>query len=1044
MTAFENNRFNNRPRLTDPFNPLLRELLGPPLPIERIAAPQLRLAQGDMLVHAQGGGGPTTEAGILRQRGEEFAAAIVGQGRLGPADNRGISEQEGVELTLMLLNRIHQINTAAGAQPGSMLARQRINAFIEGINRHLHLAGLDLRVDPAFNNQGAVNVTQALLFRWQNDMRNGDSIGRAHIPQAREQEITQLRDRANTFAQEIVSGNRLPANGSVVNQNWLTTQLNTHLGAIGTGQGGANRIRLFLLHLAFALRRDNHDVDRPSVNQIRFYPYDNQDHCRRGLPETPLLTVQIPAEANNPGNGGAPEQGGEQQTIEQRIAALINQNWENTNNEAADLGVGAQFFAAYGAHGRSLFVDRLNLALAGNNRSVAFDEHFEQLVLYNGVGNGRVELRRIDATTATSQARPSLATARELDRCFTSQQHRGRLLEYATNYAQRRGAIPLAQGGPQAFDDAVNLLLGRHRRAVVYVPTTGQFSLHSLGEGNAIVNPPIATVEVPANQRNGPPPMPPVIDQVAAQEAARQLATLINSNWQNGNNDSTIVTQFQTGYRVHGGQEFVTRLNQVLAGQSRSVSYDESTGHLVLYNGTGQGRTEQRRVNAPTGDDPLVTLGRWIGGLCCGLSCLGGSGAAAFLAYYLYQRMRNAIARNRLEYERITAERAERRGVVPSMRPVDGTTHTSNQEVREPTHVFSRSYPQQLLGNTPEERQTDLNNRLTTLRQQHQGNPFLGDTVLENFHSEASTFSGRLRTMITFGQAATPDARAAEFQQFIRDFISAHDTQFTLAQREFFSRMVVTHSAHTGTGNALATASIETHGGHERLHIELPTQLLTGDMSTLQMHEVCGSIFDACFRSEVVRNLPQSEVGNVTRLNEIRMAGNTLAYYVEHNLALTRTEGEQAHQARINFHSSRQTVLLAQRTIEFNSNGEMIMRGPGGVVMNESAMREAERSLITSEIEALRRRLAEPNLSNTERASLQAQLDQRLRWQEQMRVTGENQPNDTTRNTAHTEFRRSLHERYNHLSGRHGGSRVAWGMLLNAGLLLLYNAIPER
>ena len=1044
MTAFENNPFNNRPRITDPFNPLLRELIGPPTQIEQIAPPQLRIGQGDMLVHAQGGGGPTTEFGILRQRGGEFAAAIVGEGRLGPSDNRSISAQHGIELTLMLLNRINQINTAQGAQPGSVLARQRINAFIEGINRDLHLRGLDLRVDLTFNDQGAVNVTQALLFRWQNDMRSGDSIGRAHVPQAREQEVTQMRERADTFAQQILNGTKLPANGSVPNQNWLRTQLNTHLEAIGTGQGGADRIRLFMLHLGFALRRHNFDVTQPSATQVRFYHYDNQSHSR-GQAASPLLTVEIPAPVVNQG-GNAQEQGGEQQTMEQRIATLINQNWQNANNDGGNMGIAAQFWTAFSQNGEAQFLDRLNAALAGSNHSVRYDESFHRLVLYNGTGNARTVHRQIDLAIPRPQDAPTLTSARDLDAYFVNPQDDGprtRLLVLARDYMQRRLSMP---GGAQLFEDSVNQRLQEHRRRVVFNPSTRQFSLHTLGPDNVIVNPAIATVTIPA-EGGGPPHMPPVLDPVAAQEAAGQLATLINGNWQNTNNDAAIATQFQNAFGAHGGEQFITRLNQALLGQNRSVSYNAATRELVLHNGTGGGRTVHRRINAPPqnpsgADDPVTIVSRWATALCC---CCGAPAAgAAILGYLLYQRGRIIYERIRLAREQIAAERASIRGVVPPMHPVDGTTHTSNQEVREPTHVFSRSYPQNLQGNTPQERQTDLNNRLTTLRQQHQGNPFLGDTVLTDFHAEAMNFSGRLRTMITSGQAATPDARAAEFQQFIRDFISAHDTQFTPAQREFFNRMVITHSTHTGSGNALATANVETNNGQERLHIELPTQLLTGDMSTLQMHEVCGSIFDACFRSEVVRNLPQSEVGNVTRLNEIRMAGNTLAYYVEHNLALARTEGEQAHQARINFHTSRQTVLLTQRTIEFNSNGEMIMRGPGGVVMNESAMREAERSLIASEIEALRRRLQDTNLSNTERTRLQAQLDQRLRWQEQMRTTGENLPNDTTRTTAHTEFRRSLHERYNQLNGRHGGSRVAWGMLLNTGLLLLYNAIPER
>ena len=675
MTAFENNPFNNRPRLSDPFNPLLRELLGPPMPIERIELPQLRLPQGDLLVQVGGGGG-TGEAGILRRRGEEFAAAIVGQGLLGPSNNRGVSEQQGVELTLMLLNRIHQLNTAAGAQPGSVPARQRINNFIEGINRDLHLRGLDLRVDLTFNDQGAVNVSQALLFRWQNDMRNGDSIGRAHIPQAREQEITQMRERADTFAQQILNGTRLPANGSVPNQTWLRDQLNTHLRAIGTGQGGANRIRLFMLHLGFALRRHNFDVTGPTANQVRFFSYDHQAHSR-GLPASPLLAVEVPAPVvNNPG-GNAPEQGGEQQTLEQRIATLINQNWQNANNDGAPTtGVAAQFWTAFSQNGEGQFVDRLNTALAGSNHSVAYDQSFHRLILYNGTGNGRTVQRQIDLAIPRPEDARSLTAARAVDAYFNNPDddgQRSRLLALARQYMQHRLAMP---GGAQLFEDSVNQLLQEHRRRVVFNPDTRQFSLHTLGPDNVIVNPPIATVTIPAPEVANPQPMPPVIDERAAQAAARQLATLINGNWQNGNNDATIVAQFQTAFGTHGGQQFITRLNEALAGQNRSVSYNEATRELVLHNGVGEGRTAHRRINVPgpAGEDPLVVVGKWLG--------VAGLGALAWL--YIVNPLRRAYLRHRLATEQIAAER----------RALRGETATSMEPIREaPTGPRQQALP---------------------------------------------------------------------------------------------------------------------------------------------------------------------------------------------------------------------------------------------------------------------------------------------------------------------------------------------------------------
>ena len=956
MTAFENNPFNNRPRLNDPFNPLLRELLGPPVPNEQLALPQLRLPQGDLLVQAGGGGG-TGEAGILRRRGEEFAALIVGQGFLGASNNRGISEQEGVELTLMLLNRIHQINTAAGAQPGSAVARQRINNFIEGMNRDLHLRGLDLRVDLTFNDQGAVNVSQALLFRWQNDMRNGDSIGRAHIPQARQQEVTQMRERADTFAEQILNGTRLPANGSVPNQTWLRTQLNTHLAAIGTGQGGADRIRLFMLHLGLALRRHNFDVNGPTGNQVRFYNYDNQAHSR-GLPASPLLTVEVPAPVvNNPG-GNAPEQGGEQQTLQQRIATLINQNWQNANNDGGPTGVAAQFWTAFSQDGEGQFVDRLNAALAGSNHSVAYDPSFHRLILYNGTGNGRTVQRQIDLAIPRPEDARSLTAARALDAYFNNPEddgQRSRLLALARQYMQHRLAMP---GGAQLFEDSVNLRLQEHRRRVVFNPQTRQFSLHTLGADNIIVNPAIATVTIPAPEvaQNQPPPMPP----------------------------------------VQGDRP-----------------------------GNNQGPQQQ-----PQPDDPVVVIGRWIGGLCC---CLGPSIGTGILAYYLYQRARLAFERNRLAREQVAADtRALRGETAPRMEPPREAPGPRQQTVEEASHVSARQ-PQELTGNAEAQRRA-IEEAMRAARAQNASNPFFAEGRITSYRAMCLEFINALRA------ETTPGNRCEQLTEFIR----RTGVHLFPQQRALFERIHVVE-------NPALEAVVANHtinGSNGPILIEIPSSRvsgpLTGEAAMRHMNEVLGSLYDQLHRVHRITTMTGEQATNAETVRDVRATGNALADYVQFSVNADNAVrvGEHANEGRLALHSSRPLVHSTGGHMEMTEHG-LEMRNAQGEPLSEEQRRRAETERVAEHIRRLEaaraelRRAIDALPEGDARRNLEARYAtlhaQVQAAQAQHRLLGENTPAGTA---ARLSLRESFRRGFEGARARLGGRIVPIAMFAEEAIRL--------
>ncbi|PWU01153.1 MAG: hypothetical protein C5B53_03190, partial [Candidatus Melainabacteria bacterium] len=351
---------------------------------------------------------------------------------------------------------------------------------------------------------------------------------------------------------------------------------------------------------------------------------------------------------------------------------------------------------------------------------------------------------------------------------------------------------------------------------------------------------------------------------------------------------------------------------------------------------------------------------------------------------------------------------------------------STGQEFLEPTDLFSRSHLNDLTGTTVDARQTELETRLEALRRQFQDNPLLNNEVLTSFQADALQFADQLRDAQRNGTVTTSEQRARMFQDFMREW-ARNQGALTPEQRALFENVHISTDVHSFEGSALATASVVAGpGGARELHIVLPAALLSGNMSTLQINEALGSLYDACFRADALQRAG-TESTNPNRLREIRVGGNLLAYYLEHSMDHTMHVGEQAHLARIQFNSSRAGLHTQHVSIEFRADGTMVVRAIGGAEMTAEQIRELEDHIISEELRHLDRRLEDQTLTQqerdriTERRRLVAELQARLA--------------DPARRE---EARRQLHEhlraRYDHHRARTGGSRVAWAMIITEAL----------
>jgi hypothetical protein len=112
----------------------------------------------------------------------------------------------------------------------------------------------------------------------------------------------------------------------------------------------------------------------------------------------------------------------------------------------------------------------------------------------------------------------------------------------------------------------------------------------------------------------------------------------------------------------------------------------------------------------------------------------------------------------------------------------------------------------------------------------------------------------------------------------------------------------------------------------------------------------------------------------------------------------------------------------------------MIMRQVGGAEMNAEQVREIEDRMLADELVHLDRRLADQTISDAERTRI---TERRRRLVELQRRLA----SPTEREAARSLLHEHLRARYQHHRGRTGGSRVAWGMIIDEALTLALSAL---